>query len=231
MSYISVSSKSVTDPLEANKHDTTSKVGKMGKVSTQPRIIGWVDQNKDGKNDVFQDANGDGINDITKKKYEHKFAYKDTNRDGINDIFVDQDGDGVNDNSVAFADKNHDGINDNVLDFDKDGVNDITGVTYKNHDLGGYRFGIIIEELRLTLDRFVDQDGDGKHDRLPKILSFSDEDADGINDRFVDSDGDGICDWRRLGYRGKRMRMMSGKSSSETDTKGAKGWRWQRGKK
>lgn len=232
-SCISISSEPTTDSgtPELNRQDKGSKGVKSGKVSTELRIIGWSDQNKDGINDLFQDANGDGINDVTKKRYDHKFIFKDANKDGINDIFVDRDGDGVNDISVAFMDRDRNRISDNVLDYDGDGINDVTGVKYKNHDLGGYRFGIVIEELKLTLSQFVDQDGDGKHDHLTKIMSFSDEDADGINDRFIDSDGDGVCDGRRLGYRGRRVKMMTGKDANETNAKGSRGWRWQRGKK
>lgn len=174
---------------------------KSGSVINTPKIIGWVDKNKDGINDKFHDANGDGINDVTNTKYEHHFAFVDKNKDGINDIFIDRDGDGVNDYRTEFVDKNNDGINDNVLDFDRDSINDITGLKYQNKNLMGYRYGIVEEEMKKIHKKFIDEDGDGMHDPIAKRMCFQDENADGVNDKFIDKDGDGICDGRRFGRK------------------------------
>ena len=42
--------------------------------------IGYVDSNKDGVNDRFADADGNGVNDVTKKSYPHHFQFKDEDR-------------------------------------------------------------------------------------------------------------------------------------------------------
>ncbi|MGB9598114.1 MAG: hypothetical protein ACPL7B_17640, partial [Candidatus Poribacteria bacterium] len=182
---------------------------KSSSITNTPKIIGWVDKNKDGINDKFRDSNGDGINDITNTKYDHHFSFVDKNKDGINDIFIDSDGDGVNDYGTKFVDENKDGMNDNVLDFDRDGINDITGLKYKKDDLMGYRYGIVEEEIKKTHKKFIDEDGDGMHDPIAKRMCFKDEDADGINDKFIDKDGDGICDGRRFGRKMGRQRQQS----------------------
>ena len=78
--------------------------------------IGFIDLDKNGINDLFCDANGDGVNDINNQKYNHNFKFIDNNADNINDIYTDGDGDGVNDLSVKFIDNNNDGHNDNIID-------------------------------------------------------------------------------------------------------------------
>lgn len=174
------------------------KVGKSSKGSKSAQYLGWFDENRDGINDKFRDANGDGINDITDETYPHRFEFVDKNRDGINDIFIDLDGDGVNDLNAKFIDKDKDGINDNILDYDKDGINDITGLRYKKDDARGYRYGIIEEEKKKIHKKFIDENKDGMHDMIAMSRFF---DEDGVNDHFIDKDGDGICDGRNFGQR------------------------------
>jgi hypothetical protein len=190
--------------VDLTKSDTSKNTLLSAKDSPKPQFIGWLDQNKDGINDKFHDDNGDGINDITKEKYEHRFKFLDKNKDKVNDAFIDKDGDGVNDFETKFVDKDKDGINDNVLDYNKDGVNDITGLKYQKTDLMGYRYGIVEEELKKTHNKFIDENGDGMHDPVAKRMSFQDENADGVNDKFVDKDGDGISDGRRFGQHMRR---------------------------
>ena len=193
----------------ASKSHIDKKDTKIKEEAKKPKFIGFVDKNKDGINDKFHDANGDGIDDVTKKKYDHRFKFVDKNKDKINDVFVDRDGDGVNDLETKLVDKDKDGVNDNVLDYDKDGFNDITGLKYENKDLMGYRYGIVEEEEKKTYEKFIDENGDGMHDPVAKERCFADEDADGIHDRFVDEDGDGICDGRNIGRR-RHRRGQSG---------------------
>ncbi len=144
----------------------------------------FVDRNRDGINDWFVDRNGDGINDVDQKPYPHNFSFIDKNQDGINDLFVDQDGDGVNDLDNPLC---------SVIDADGDYINDITGMPYRNNSPNGYRFGFIIEEKQIRIEKFLDQDGDGMYDRVHEHF-FRDLDGDGFNDHFIDRNGDGIND-------------------------------------
>ena len=200
---------------EAGKPQVDKKEAKSKEEPKKPKFIGYVDKNKDGINDKFHDTNGDGTNDVTKEKYNHRFKFVDKNKDKINDVFVDKDGDGVNDLGTEFVDEDKDSINSNVLDFDKDGVNDITGLKYKNEDLMGYRYGIVEEEIKRTHKKFIDKNGDGMHDLVAIRRGFIDKNGDGINDRFIDKDGDGICDDRWIGryryHRGRRMMPHGGR--------------------
>ena len=47
-----------------------------------PALIGYVDENRDGINDRFRDADGDGIDDISAKPYPHRFRFVDEDADG-----------------------------------------------------------------------------------------------------------------------------------------------------
>ncbi|MBD3181982.1 hypothetical protein GF312_06810, partial [Candidatus Poribacteria bacterium] len=145
----------------------------------KPKFIGFVDENRDGINDKFQDLNGDGINDVTKEKYKHLFKFIDKNKDKINDLFTDKDGDGVNDlGTEPLEQDKKDELNINVVDFNKDGINDITGLKYKRKDikdvkdLMGYRYGIVEEERKKIYEKFIDEDGDGMHDPIARRLRF-----------------------------------------------------------
>jgi len=177
-------------------------VEKNQKSDEKPRFIGFVDKNKDGINDLFHDADGDGVNDVNKEKYEHRFEFQDKNKDKVNDIFIDKDGDGVNDLETKFADKDKDGINDNVLDYNKDSINDITGLKYEKKDLMGYRYGIVEEEAKKSHKKFIDEDGDGMNDSVAKRRGIKNN----THDRFIDNDNDGISDDRQLGLRRRQGR-------------------------
>lgn len=165
---------------------------------------GYVDLNRDGVNDLFRDADGDGVNDVTKKPYPHHFRYVDENHDGVNEVFVDQDGDGVNDLEARNLDRDGDGICDNVIDNDGDQVNDITGRPYSRRSLNGFQYGMVDEERGMVHRQFVDEDGDGMYDGR---LGSAAHGMDAQMDQFIDEDGDGICDGRTVGGRMRRVPM------------------------
>ena len=157
--------------------------------------VGYVDRNRDGLNDLFRDANGDGVNDVSGEKYAHRFDFVDKDGDGVNDLFVDWDGDGVNDLHAKYVDADGDGICDNVVDFNGDSINDITGLKFGRKSLQGFRYGLVDEERGEVHRRFLDRDGDGMHDLLKEMHRRGGR--PGL-DRFIDEDGDGISDGRRL---------------------------------
>lgn len=159
-------------------------------------VIGYVDADLNGLNDHFRDANGDGVNDVSHKPYQHHFRFVDLNRDGTNDLFVDQDGDGVNDLDARYKDADGDGICDNITDFDGDGINDITGEKYSRKSLRGYRYGRVDEERKTVHRRFVDKDRDGMNDLIRRFHPPPGNEP--RRDHFIDEDGDGIADGRRL---------------------------------
>ena len=161
----------------------------------QPR--GYVDLDRDGLNDRFRDANGDGIDDVGGRSYPHRFRFADADQDGINDVFVDQDGDGVNDLDARYQDQDGDGICDNAVDYDGDRVNDITGLRYSRRSLKGFRYGLVDEERGAIHQIFVDEDGDGMDDVLGRGRMLRPGLGMGM-DRFVDEDGDGIYDGRTV---------------------------------
>ncbi|MBN1155059.1 hypothetical protein JXB12_09110 [candidate division KSB1 bacterium] len=159
-------------------------------------VVGYIDKNKDGINDLFHDANGDGINDVNDRPYLHKFDFNDENKDQVNDLWRDEDGDGVNDLMISllrqsgfkpkssWIDMDGDGIRDKnahefegadlkkyVLDTDDDGINDITGLEVDDYYVHGYRYGMIDEEGGKKLADFNDDDGDYMHDRYAKRFS------------------------------------------------------------
>ena len=173
-------------PPPADQQDTSDK---------KEPLLGFVDADRDGINDRFRDADGDGRDDVSGKAYPHRFAFADQNKDGINDLFVDRDGDGVNDLN-ADCGQSEDGGCANVVDQDRNGVNDITGLHYTRNSLRGYRYGRIAEELRQPLPRFVDQDGDGMNDLIQRFFNHMEMDGHPPFDRFIDEDGDGINDNR-----------------------------------
>jgi hypothetical protein len=150
-----------------------------GDKSPKHTIIGYADKNNDKKNDLFQDANGDGVNDVTGEKYDHQFAYRDDNGDGKNDLFQDADGDGVND--LKLEPNNEKKHTQSSIDADGDGFNDITGANYGNLMSG---------------KGFIDEDGDGFNDRTPADIKTNLNQFGKSQDRFIDEDGDGINDGR-----------------------------------
>lgn len=191
----------------------------------QSRPIGYVDANRDGINDLFHDADGDGKNDVTLMDYKHHFQFVDKNKDGLNDLWLDKDGDGVNDLLRAllakrgikpqkpWIDKDGDGILDAdvlpkyktnlrrfVLDADRNGKNDITGLDLRDDNSMGYRFGLIDEESNKKIKKFVDKNGDGMFDAFEKRRQ-SDSIKHGPgrkHDYFIDNDGDGLADDRGM---------------------------------
>ena len=69
--------------------------------------FGFVDENNDGRNDLFVDGNGDGICDNAALYAGYPYfighGWSDANGDGINDRYRDIDGDGRNDVSGEAA--------------------------------------------------------------------------------------------------------------------------------
>ncbi|MCE5270322.1 hypothetical protein LLH00_03465 [bacterium] len=163
------------------------------------KVVGFTDRDRDGRNDLFRDANGDGVNDVDSKPYAHRFAFVDADKDGVNDKFVDADGDGVNDLNPDFVDEDGDGVCDNVIDFSGRFINDITGMRYSTKSLRGYKFGFINEERREMLRNFIDEDADGIPDLPGRHGAMGAQ--NGMphpgRDRFIDRDGDGIDDRRQ----------------------------------
>ncbi|NQT24752.1 hypothetical protein HQ585_05315 [candidate division KSB1 bacterium] len=179
--------------------------------------VGFVDQNRDGLNDWFQDANGDGVNDVDGHHYPHAFRFEDQDQDGINDLWADSDGDGVNDRlseiqkkNTQWVDRDGDGMQDparplrgralkaHVLDVDGDGRNDITQQKYSGSDLGGYQYGNIAEESGMEDPNYRDLDGDGMNDNAGSGQGQGRSSGQEM-DQFIDRDGDGMADDRGLG--------------------------------
>lgn len=182
-----------------------------------PAGSGFVDANRDGVNDLFTDADGNGINDVTGASYPHHFKFADADGDRVNDLWVDSDGDGVNDllagiqaRQMHWVDIDGDGIaetqkgalrgralKEHVLDTNRDGLNDITGEAYSGRTLSGYKYGNVHEELGLSDSDFIDANGDGMNDHFSggKMLRGFQR---GQRDLFIDRDGDGIADDRGI---------------------------------
>ncbi|MBN2105715.1 hypothetical protein JW835_16880 [bacterium] len=178
-------------------------------------IVGFEDTDHNGVNDHFADADGDGMNDVDGRPYEHTFQFQDKNKDGKNDLWADADGDGVNDllshfQKKAWIDINGDGIQDegtgvlrgqalkkHVLDTNQDNINDITGERITSTSLGGYKLGRVNEENGMPDRGFLGNDGDRMNDRSAAGVSENQRGRD--MDVFIDQDGDGIADGRGLG--------------------------------
>ncbi|MGK2944847.1 MAG: hypothetical protein ACSLFC_08925 [Desulfuromonadales bacterium] len=166
--------------------------------------FGWVDENGDGINDNFSDADGDGICDQGRHfagyAYHMNQGYVDANNDGLNDHFIDENGDGINDLNgrsygfgFGFIDDNpKDGINDRFVDADGDGICDLTGMPYQ------HPFGWSDGNSDGVNDRFTDVDGDGINDvtGTPYVAmpGWADLDGNERNDFFADANGDGVND-------------------------------------
>lgn len=201
----------------------------LAQTDEKPMTSGFVDQNKDGTNDRFRDANGDGVNDVDQKPYSHLFQFRDQNQDGLNDLWQDNDGDGVNDLMVLilkergirpklpWIDRDGDGVLDPdvkpvyeveltefVLDSNQDKKNDVTGLAFTKDNVMGFRYGCIDEDLNHEIKKFEDKNGDGMHDKFETRWLKQQPDAPGRNhDYFIDSDGDGIADGRGFGRQGQ----------------------------
>lgn len=204
----------------------------LGQSENPSPIIGYQDADRDGFNDLFRDANGDGINDVTNLLYPHQFQFEDKNKDGLNDLWLDRDGDGVNDlmfdllhkrgvrAETPWVDRDGDGIQDEnigpkfkadlkqfVLDMNGDGRNDITGIEFFSDNAMGYRYGCIDEDHSKQIPKFRDQDGDGMHDPFANRFQHDLQYGKGRKfDYFIDSDGDGISDGRGFEKFGKQRK-------------------------
>jgi hypothetical protein len=165
--------------------------------------FGFVDGDEDGRNDLCQDDDGNGICDQGTLYADYPFlmphGFTDANGDQINDRFRDSDGDGLNDGDGAsfgpgfgFVDANNDGLNDRFRDADGDGICDLTGMPYR------HPFGFVDDNNDGFNDRFRDTDGDGLNDitGAPYIgmPGWADLVGDGSNDFFRDDNGDGLND-------------------------------------
>lgn len=163
----------------------------------------YIDADKDNHNDVFLDADGDGVNDVDGLRYRHNFQFVDKNGDGINDVFRDANGDGVNDldRKKTGAKK---GEYREFLDADGDGVNDITGKTQKDTAV------------------FRDEDGDGIDDAV-QMTSMNQAMRQRGKDVFVDSDGDGINDGRDFSRERRRIGGYGGEGNGHGPGNGSGG--------
>ncbi len=176
-------------------------------------VIGFVDRNQNGINDLFRDADGDGVNDVTSEFYAHDFQFADEDGNGINDLWMDSDGDGVNDylgealNTVE-GQIDSTQLPDYVLDADHDGYNDITGIGYSEQNLYGFQFGNIDEERGVNDSFYIDEDGDGMNDHF-RFQDRIREHGYREMDYFMDRDGDGIADDRGLQWM-RRNRQNRG---------------------
>lgn len=209
------------ETISRNSRQGSKQVASADKANqSEKNFIGFVDENNDGINDRFYDANGDGKNDVDNKDYPHKFEYKDNNKDKINDLWVDQDGDGVNDLSSKFNEEQRKERDKNVLDSNEDDRNDITGekLDREKYLWRGEKWGFWNEEKGKLQGRFIDEDGDGIDDRIKDFDAYVHRHEQGgrMRDRFIDEDGDGICDDRsdfinRMGRRGRHGRNRGDK--------------------
>jgi hypothetical protein len=165
--------------------------------------FGFIDEDGDGRNDLFADADGDGIVDPDHPyggyPYLMDHGYGDLDGDGVNDHFVDFDGDGVDDHGrgplgygFGWVDDDRNGVHDYFRDADGDGICDISGMPYR------HSHGFLDADGDGVNDLFRDADGDGVNDLdgLPYFAmpGWVDRDGDGVNDFFHDVNGDGIND-------------------------------------
>ncbi|MFC1538126.1 hypothetical protein ACFL6H_01760 [Candidatus Latescibacterota bacterium] len=167
-------------------------------INQEWETLRFSDENGDGINDLFRDADGDGKNDNSGKQYRRRFPFIDSDNDSVNDIFRDADGNGVNDLLENMVAGEKEEVEYSIIDFDDDGINDVTGKKYIR---------------KLSIRSYIDENGDGIDDRetwipvkslLEKIAIDNKtdnrdflENMDGPTmDRFIDEDGDGINDGR-----------------------------------
>lgn len=198
----------------------TQKQQQAEKRSSQ-RFIGFEDEDHDGVNDKFYDANGDGTNDVDDQNYAHRFKFEDKNNDKINDMWVDRDGDGVNDLINKLSAEQRRDRNNNVLDVNEDGRNDITGEQFDpdKPDWKGEKWGFWNETEGKLQGPIIDENGDGIDDRVKDFNGFMSSHGKGRKrDLFIDEDGDGICDHRtdfinRMGRHGHRGGRQGGKDN------------------
>ena len=166
-------------------------------------LCGFVDEDNDGINDWFADADGDGYCDAGKPLAGYPYAmnhgFTDANRDGVNDRYRDRDGDHRSDidgrhcaPSFGWVDGDGDGVHDLFRDADGDGICDLSGMPF------AHSFGYSDDDHDGINDRFRDADGDCINDLTDEpyvcMPGWVDLDGDGRNDFFRDADGDGMHD-------------------------------------
>ncbi len=173
----------------------------------RPSYPGYVDNNSDGVNDLFDwgaDADNDGIPNFQDRDFWKPWV--DINNDGVNDLSdkdldgipnqydLDSDNDGIPDVVESYGvDTNGDGIIDNYVDTDNDGFSqnvdgNNTGVNLSGNGLGAQDFD------GDGIPNYLDLDSD--NDGIPDIIEALGVDAnnDGKVDNFTDLNGDGLAD-------------------------------------
>lgn len=110
---------------------------------------GFQDADKDGVNDLFRDADGNGQDEVSGKPYLHAYPYADRDGDKKNDYFQDADGNGKND---LFKPGKHIGNYFLILflDADNNGLNDVTG-----RRIPGYK---LAKPFRQAADSIAEQE-------------------------------------------------------------------------
>ena len=171
---------------------------------------GGNDVNGDGVIDGFNDANNNGIDDITEL---NALLIPDTDDDGDEDFRdTDSDNDTVSDTLEAGgADADADGEVDAFEDNNADGLNDTTAampLANPDTDNDGLDDRLDLDSDADTISDLIEADGsdtdtdaDGNPDRID-----TDSDNDGIKDSVeaidgadpVDTDDDGVADFRDL---------------------------------
>ena len=58
----------------------------MSNLAQEDHPFGFEDTDRNGINDHFADANGDGVNDVDGQPYTHNFKFEDKDKDGKNDL-------------------------------------------------------------------------------------------------------------------------------------------------
>ncbi|WP_035846386.1 beta strand repeat-containing protein, partial [Crocinitomix catalasitica] len=162
-----------------------------------PDIIeaGGTDNDGDGLLDVFEDLDGDGLDDATDAD---PLPNPDSDGDGIDDTKdLDSDNDGTPDITEAGGtDVDGDGILDDLTDTDGDGFGDIVD-TDDNTIPGGGDGGISLANPDTDSDGVDDRiDLDSDNDGIADVIENggTDADGDGVLDDFADVDGDGFSD-------------------------------------
>jgi uncharacterized repeat protein (TIGR01451 family) len=173
----------------------------------RPSYPGYVDNNSDGVNDLFDwgaDADNDGIPNFQDRDFWK--GWVDVNNDGVNDLSdkdldgipnqydLDSDNDGIPDTVESYGvDTNGDGKIDNYSDTDNDGFSQ--NVDGSNTGVGGSGNGLGAQDFDGDgIPNYLDLDSD--NDGIPDIIEGGGVDTsnDGKVDGFADADGNGLDD-------------------------------------